>query len=135
MTVSTESVPGVSAESAPAVSAGSGPAIGSLSVLVPGSFTDDDPRQGLEATLQLFEYGERLGFDGSWIRQQHLVPNVSSAVFLAATRRKYEQIVSDVAAPIAPRLGWSPSEADSMADAGRADLPVRDAPIERAELR
>jgi len=42
---------------------------------------------------------------------------------------------SDVAAPIAPRLGWPPSGADSMADAGRADLPVRDARIERAELR
>ena len=39
----------------------------------------------LESTLRLFEYGERLGFDGAWIRQQHLEPNVSSApVFLAA---------------------------------------------------
>ncbi len=46
-------------------------AVGSLSLLVPGSFTDDDPYQGLEDTLRLFEYGERLGFDGAWMRQQH----------------------------------------------------------------
>jgi hypothetical protein len=28
----------------------------------PGSFTDDDPYQGRERTLQLFEYGEWRGF-------------------------------------------------------------------------
>ena len=58
----------LSADPAPAVSSGSAPAVGSLSLLVPGSFTDDDPYQGLESTLRLFEYGERLGFDGAWIR-------------------------------------------------------------------
>jgi hypothetical protein len=75
----------ISAESAPAGSASIAPVIDSLSLLVPGSFTDDDPYQGLEGTLRLFEYGERLGLQRAWIRQQHLVPNVSSApVFLAA---------------------------------------------------
>lgn len=65
------------------------PSIGSLSFLVPGSFTDDDPYEGLENTLELFEYGERLGFDGAWIRQQHLVPHVSSAaVFLGAASQR-----------------------------------------------
>jgi alkanesulfonate monooxygenase SsuD/methylene tetrahydromethanopterin reductase-like flavin-dependent oxidoreductase (luciferase family) len=68
-------------------------AIGSLSLLVPGSFTDEDPYQGLEDTLALFELAERLGFDGAWIRQQHLVPNVSSAaVFLGAASQRTRRI-------------------------------------------
>ena len=33
----------IPAETPPAVSAGSGPAVRSLSLLVPGSFTDEDP--------------------------------------------------------------------------------------------
>ena len=67
--------------------------VSSLSLLVPGSFTDEDPYQGLESTLQLFERSERLGFDGAWIRQQHLVPNVSSAaVFLAAASQRTRDI-------------------------------------------
>ena len=37
--------------------------IRSLAFLTPGSFADDDPYTGLEETLQLFEYGERLGGD------------------------------------------------------------------------
>jgi alkanesulfonate monooxygenase SsuD/methylene tetrahydromethanopterin reductase-like flavin-dependent oxidoreductase (luciferase family) len=80
-------------ESGPGVSGGSGSAVRSLSLLVPGSFADEDPYQGLESTLRLFEYGERLGFDGAWIRQQHLVPNVSSAaVFLAAASQRTRRI-------------------------------------------
>jgi alkanesulfonate monooxygenase SsuD/methylene tetrahydromethanopterin reductase-like flavin-dependent oxidoreductase (luciferase family) len=83
----------ISAASAPDVSAGSGPAVKSLSLLVPGSFTDADAYEGLESTLRLFEYAERLGFDGAWIRQQHLVPNVSSApVFLAAAAQRTRRI-------------------------------------------
>jgi alkanesulfonate monooxygenase SsuD/methylene tetrahydromethanopterin reductase-like flavin-dependent oxidoreductase (luciferase family) len=80
-------------EPAPAVSAGSVPVVRSLSLLVPGSFTDDDPYRGLENTLRLFEYAEQLGLDGAWIRQQHLVPNVSSApVFLAAASQRTARI-------------------------------------------
>jgi len=86
----------VSAEPAPAVSAvpsGFTRGVESLSVLVPGSFTDEDPYQGLEGTLQLFEYAERLGLDGAWIRQQHLVPNVSSApVFLGAASQRTRRV-------------------------------------------
>ena len=82
-----------STESAPAVSAGSAGALNSLSLLAAGSFTDADPYDGLEGTLQLFEQAERLGFDGAWIRQQHLVPNVSSApVFLAAASQRTRYI-------------------------------------------
>jgi alkanesulfonate monooxygenase SsuD/methylene tetrahydromethanopterin reductase-like flavin-dependent oxidoreductase (luciferase family) len=69
------------------------PTITSLSFLLPGSFTDENPYDGLEGTLQLFEYGEQLGFNGAWIRQQHLVPNISSApVFLAAASQRTRHI-------------------------------------------
>lgn len=74
-------------------SSSSPPRIGSLSLLAAGSFTDEDPFEGLESTLRLFELGERLGLDGAWIRQQHLVPNVSSApVFLAAASQRTSHI-------------------------------------------
>ncbi|WP_369264795.1 LLM class flavin-dependent oxidoreductase [Streptomyces sp. R35] len=72
---------------------GSVPTISSLAFLTPGNFADDDPYTGLEETLQLFEYGERLGFDGAWIRQRHLEHGVgSAAVFLAAAGQRTEQV-------------------------------------------
>jgi len=69
------------------------PAIDSLAFLTPGKFADDDPYTGLAETLQLFEYGERLGFDGAWIRQRHLEHGVgSAAVFLAAAGQRTERV-------------------------------------------
>lgn len=69
------------------------PTITSLAFLTPGNFADDDPYTGLEETLRLFEYGERLGFDGGWIRQRHLEHGVgSAAVFLAAAGQRTERI-------------------------------------------
>ncbi|MHC3469561.1 LLM class flavin-dependent oxidoreductase [Streptomyces sp. 7R007] len=69
------------------------PTITSLALLTPGNFADDDPYTGLEETLQLFEYAERLGFDGAWIRQRHLEHGVgSAAVFLAAAGQRTERI-------------------------------------------
>ncbi len=108
----------ISGEPAPAVSSGSATAVGSLSLLVPGSFTDDDPYQGLESTLRLFEYGERLGFDRAWIRQQHLVPNVSSApVFLAAASQRTRRIELGTAViPIGYESPFRLAEDLSMAD-------------------
>lgn len=71
----------------------SDPTITSLAFLTPGNFADDDPYTGLEETLQLFEYGERSGFDGAWIRQRHLEHGVgSAAVFLAAAGQRTERI-------------------------------------------
>jgi len=71
----------------------SAPTITSLAFLTPGNFADDDPFTGLEETLQLFEYGERLGYDGAWIRQRHLEHGVgSAAVFLAAAGQRTERI-------------------------------------------
>ncbi|MEV0478284.1 hypothetical protein [Streptomyces prunicolor] len=43
--------------------------ITSLAFLTPGNFADDAPYIGLEETIQLFVYGEELGYDGAWIRQ------------------------------------------------------------------
>ncbi|MFF0223525.1 LLM class flavin-dependent oxidoreductase [Streptomyces sp. NPDC004629] len=71
----------------------SAPTITSLAFLTPGNFADDDAWTGLEETLGLFEYGERLGFDGAWIRQRHLEHGVgSAAVFLAAAGQRTERI-------------------------------------------
>ena len=67
--------------------------ITSLAFLTPGNFADDDPYTGLEETLQLFGYGERLGYDGAWIRQRHLEHGVgSAAVFLAAAGQRTERV-------------------------------------------
>jgi alkanesulfonate monooxygenase SsuD/methylene tetrahydromethanopterin reductase-like flavin-dependent oxidoreductase (luciferase family) len=107
-----------SAEAAPDVPVGSGAAVRSLSLLVAGSFTDDDPYEGLENTLRLFEYAERLGLDGAWIRQQHLVPNVSSApVFLAAASQRTRRVELGAAViPIGYESPFRLAEDLSMAD-------------------
>ncbi|MEU1193865.1 LLM class flavin-dependent oxidoreductase, partial [Streptomyces sp. NPDC005859] len=71
----------------------SSPTLTSLAFLTPGNFADDDPYTGLEETLPLFEYGERIGFDGAWIRQRHLEHGVgSAAVFLAAAGQRTERV-------------------------------------------
>ncbi len=67
--------------------------IRSVSFLSPGNYPDDDPYRGLEETLELFEYGEQLGYDGAWVRQRHLEHGVSSAaVFLAAASQRTRRI-------------------------------------------
>ncbi|MFB9981330.1 LLM class flavin-dependent oxidoreductase [Mesorhizobium kowhaii] len=64
-----------------------------LGFLTPGNFHDDDPFDGLERTLQLFELGERLGYDSAWVRQRHLEHGVSSAgIFLAAATQRTSRI-------------------------------------------
>ncbi|TPW75718.1 LLM class flavin-dependent oxidoreductase [Schumannella soli] len=69
------------------------PSLQALHFLTPGNFDDDRPREGLEATLRLFEFGESLGLDGAWIRQRHLEHGVSSAaVFLAAAGQRTRRI-------------------------------------------
>ncbi|KPI30740.1 luciferase family protein [Actinobacteria bacterium OV320] len=69
------------------------PSITSLAFLTPGNFADEDPYTGLEETLQLFEYGERIGFDGAWVRQRHLEHGVgSAAVFLAVAGQRTERV-------------------------------------------
>ncbi|MCK9899592.1 LLM class flavin-dependent oxidoreductase [Frankia sp. Cpl3] len=41
-----------------------------LAFLTPSNIVDEDPYPGLTDTLEIFQYGERLGYDGAWIRQR-----------------------------------------------------------------
>jgi alkanesulfonate monooxygenase SsuD/methylene tetrahydromethanopterin reductase-like flavin-dependent oxidoreductase (luciferase family) len=63
--------------------------ISHIAFLTPGNYPLEAPLQGLEATLRLFEFGERLGYDGAWVRSRHLERGVSSAAtFLAAATQR-----------------------------------------------
>ncbi|MBK4216740.1 LLM class flavin-dependent oxidoreductase [Paracoccus caeni] len=67
--------------------------ISHFAILIPGNFAGEDPFPGLEATLQLFELAEDLGFDSAWVRQRHLERGVSSAAtFLAAATQRTRRI-------------------------------------------
>ena len=64
-----------------------------LAFLTPGNYAEGDPLAGIEAALKLFEFGEKLGFDGAWVRQRHLERGVSSAAtFLAAATQRTRRI-------------------------------------------
>ncbi|WP_290686467.1 MULTISPECIES: LLM class flavin-dependent oxidoreductase [unclassified Haematobacter] len=64
-----------------------------IAFLVPGNYAEEDPFTGLEATLRLFELGERLGYDSGWVRQRHLERGISSAAtFLAAASQRTRSI-------------------------------------------
>lgn len=68
-------------------------AIRRLAFLTPGNYPDNDPAAGFEKTLQLFEFGEDIGFDSAWVRQRHLEPGISSAAaFLAAASQRTRRI-------------------------------------------
>jgi alkanesulfonate monooxygenase SsuD/methylene tetrahydromethanopterin reductase-like flavin-dependent oxidoreductase (luciferase family) len=113
--------------------------IRSLAFLSPGNFPDDHPEEGLEDTLRLFELGERLGFDGAWIRQRHLEHGVSSAaVFLAAASQRTRRIELGTAViPIgyeSPfRLGEDLSTADVLSH-GRLQVGMSAGTPPHAEL-
>lgn len=78
--------------------------ITSISLLTPGSFRDEQPYDGLEATLRLFEHAEREGWNGAWIRQRHLEHAVgSAAVFLAAAGQRTSRI--ELGTAVIP-IGW-----------------------------
>ncbi|ALA18593.1 MULTISPECIES: LLM class flavin-dependent oxidoreductase [Chelatococcus] len=65
-----------------------------VAFLTPGNYPEADPLAGLEATLQLFAFGEELGFDSAWVRQRHLERGVSSAAtFLAAASQRTRRIM------------------------------------------
>ncbi|MFI6219237.1 LLM class flavin-dependent oxidoreductase [Nocardia salmonicida] len=96
----------------------SAPRINTLAFLTPGNYLDDDPYTGLEDTLQLFEFGERLGFDGAWIRQRHLEHGVgSAAVFLAAAAQRTSRVELGAAViPIGYESPFRLAEDLSLAD-------------------
>ncbi|MDD2867399.1 LLM class flavin-dependent oxidoreductase [Neomegalonema sp.] len=67
--------------------------ISELHFLIPGNFEEENPRAGLERTLDLIAEGEKLGYAGAWVRQRHLERGVSSAaVFLAAATQRTTRI-------------------------------------------
>ncbi len=75
-----------------------------LGFLTIGVFDRDDPRAGHEATLEIIELGERLGFDSAWVRHRHLQYGISSpvAVLAAATQRTRRIELGTAVIP----LGW-----------------------------
>lgn len=67
--------------------------ISHVGFLTPGNFSNDAPFEGVEATLGLIAFGERLGFDSAWVRQRHLEPGIgTAAVFLAAASQRTSTI-------------------------------------------
>ncbi|GAA4672205.1 LLM class flavin-dependent oxidoreductase [Frondihabitans cladoniiphilus] len=103
--------------------------IRSIALLTPGNFEDDSPVGGLEDTLDLFELGERLGYDGAWIRQRHLEHGVgSAAVFLAAASQRTSRIELGTAViPIGYESPFRLAEDLSLADVlshGRLQIGV-----------
>jgi alkanesulfonate monooxygenase SsuD/methylene tetrahydromethanopterin reductase-like flavin-dependent oxidoreductase (luciferase family) len=64
-----------------------------LAFLTPGNYAEADPLRRPGGGAALFEFGEKLGFDGAWVRQRHLERGVSSAAtFLAAATQRTRRI-------------------------------------------
>ncbi|HWK92749.1 MAG TPA: LLM class flavin-dependent oxidoreductase [Luteimicrobium sp.] len=75
-----------------------------LGFLTIGLFDPADPRVGHEATLELIELGERLGYDSAWLRHRHLQHGISSPVaVLAAASQRTSRI--ELGTAVTP-LGW-----------------------------
>ena len=75
-----------------------------LGFLTIGLFEAGDPGRGHETTLQMIEFGERLGFDSAWVRHRHLQYGISSpvAVLAAASQRTRRIALGTAVIP----LGW-----------------------------
>jgi alkanesulfonate monooxygenase SsuD/methylene tetrahydromethanopterin reductase-like flavin-dependent oxidoreductase (luciferase family) len=81
-----------------------GAALERLGFLTIGLFDPADPGPGHEATLEVIELGERLGFDSAWVRHRHLQYGISSPVaFLGAATQRTTRI--EVGTAVIP-LGW-----------------------------
>ncbi len=75
-----------------------------LGFLTIGLFDPADPLAGHEATLELIELGERLGYDSAWLRHRHLQHGISSPVaVLAAASQRTSRI--ELGTAVTP-LGW-----------------------------
>jgi alkanesulfonate monooxygenase SsuD/methylene tetrahydromethanopterin reductase-like flavin-dependent oxidoreductase (luciferase family) len=75
-----------------------------LGFLTIGLFDPDDPAAGHRDTLELIEFGERLGLDSAWLRHRHLQYGISSpvAVLAAASQRTRRIRMGTAVTP----LGW-----------------------------
>ncbi|GAB3576584.1 LLM class flavin-dependent oxidoreductase [Amycolatopsis endophytica] len=75
-----------------------------LGFLTIGLFDESEPRAGHEATLDVIELGEQLGFDSAWVRHRHLQHGISSPVaVLAAASQRTRRI--ELGTAVIP-LGW-----------------------------
>lgn len=75
-----------------------------LGFLTIGLFGEQDPRPGHEATLEIIELGEQLGFDSAWVRHRHLQYGISSPLtMLAAASQRTSRI--ELGTAVIP-LGW-----------------------------
>ena len=75
-----------------------------LGFLTIGLFDAADPGPGHQATLEMIEFGERLGFDSAWVRHRHLQFGISSPVaVLAAAAQRTTRI--ELGTAVIP-LGW-----------------------------
>ncbi|MGO2110616.1 MAG: LLM class flavin-dependent oxidoreductase [Pseudoclavibacter sp.] len=75
-----------------------------MSFLTIVPFDRKDPAPGIEHGLRLFELGEKLGFDGGWIRTRHLQYGVSSpTAFLSAVSQRTTRL--ELGTAVIP-LGW-----------------------------
>lgn len=67
--------------------------ISRIGFLTPGNFENAAPFAGIDGTLDLIAFGEKLGFDSAWVRQRHLEPGIgSAAVFLSAASQRTSRI-------------------------------------------
>jgi alkanesulfonate monooxygenase SsuD/methylene tetrahydromethanopterin reductase-like flavin-dependent oxidoreductase (luciferase family) len=81
-----------------------GAALEKLGFLTIGLFDGQDPRPGHQVTLEMIEFGERLGFDSAWVRCRHLQYGISSPVaLLAAAAQRTSRI--ELGTAVIP-LGW-----------------------------
>jgi alkanesulfonate monooxygenase SsuD/methylene tetrahydromethanopterin reductase-like flavin-dependent oxidoreductase (luciferase family) len=81
-----------------------GIALEKLGFLTIGLFDGQDPGPGHEATLNMIELGEQLGFDAAWLRCRHLQYGISSPVaVLAAASQRTSRI--ELGTAVTP-LGW-----------------------------
>ncbi len=81
-----------------------GVALEKLGFLTIGLFDGQDPGPGHQVTLEMIEFGERLGFDAAWVRHRHLQYGISSPVaVLAAASQRTSRI--ELGTAVIP-LGW-----------------------------
>jgi alkanesulfonate monooxygenase SsuD/methylene tetrahydromethanopterin reductase-like flavin-dependent oxidoreductase (luciferase family) len=75
-----------------------------LGFLTIGLFDPADPARGHQSTLEVIEFGERLGFDSAWLRHRHLQFGISSpiAVMAAASQRTSRIELGTAVTPV----GW-----------------------------
>src|SRR5919205_3171779 len=81
-----------------------GTPLATMGFLTIGLFDEAEPHRGHEATLNIIELGEQLGFDSAWVRHRHLQYGISSPVaVLAAASQRTTRI--ELGTAVTP-LGW-----------------------------